>query len=204
MTTDVVTAGVDTPLARLIDLMLTTGVSGLPVVDEGRRVVGVVTEADLVARRGHEAKPRRLLSVVDDVLHARHNVWRQKASGLVTGEVMTVPPHTIGPADTVREAAGRMVTLAIKRLPVVDGDGRLVGIIAQRDVLRLMHRADGEVDLAVRAALDELAPTLDVGAVRATTVDGIVSLEGVAPSADDLEQIVSRIAEIPGVIDVRT
>jgi CBS domain-containing protein len=203
MTTDVVTAHVDTPLARLIDVMLTFGVSGLPVVDDAGRVVGVVTEADLVARRGQEARPLRLLSVVDDVLHARHNRWRQKASAMVTGEVMSIPARTIGPSDTVREAAARMVTMAVKRLPVVDDAGRPVGIIAQRDILRLMHRPDRDVDLAVRAALDDLGAGFDVRDVSASTAEGIVTLTGAAPTVGDVEQIVRRIAEIPGVIDIR-
>jgi CBS domain-containing protein len=203
MTTDVVTAGVDTPLATVIELMLRHGVSGLPVIDDARRVVGVVTEADLVARRGHDRAPRRLLTIVDEVLHEHHNRWRQKASGLITGEVMTVPAHTIGPSDTVRHAAARMVTMAVKRLPVVDADGRLIGIIAQRDVLRLMHRADSEIDLAVRAALDQLGAGAAVDAVAATTTNGIVTLTGSAATVGDVERIVQRIGELPGVLDVR-
>jgi CBS-domain-containing membrane protein len=199
MTTDVVTADVDTPLVALIDDMLRHGISGLPVIDANRGVVGVVTEADLVARRGQEPRPRRLLSIVDDALRARQNRWRQKADGLLTAAVMTTPAHTIGPTATVRQAAARMVTLAIKRLPVVDGDGRLAGIISQRDILRLMHRPDGEVDLAVRAALDEL----EADDVRATTVDGVVTLSGSTPTSGDVERIARRIGELPGVIELR-
>ena len=143
MTTGVVTANPDTALHELISVMLVRGVSGLPVVDDDRRVVGVVSEADLVARRGFDPAPRRLLSIVDDALHRRHNRWCTKAAGLVAGEIMTVPAHTVHPNADVHQAASRMVTLALKRLPVVDDDGRLVGIIAQRDVLRLMlHDAD--------------------------------------------------------------
>jgi CBS domain-containing protein len=147
MTTDVVTAAPDTALDELIRIMLVRGVSGVPVVDDERHVVGVVTEADLVARRGFDPAPRRLLSIVDDALHARHNRWCLKAAGLTASEIMTVPPETIHPSTDVRHAASRMVTLAIKRLPVVDDDGRLVGIIAQRDVLRLL-RSDGDPRVA--------------------------------------------------------
>jgi CBS domain-containing protein len=138
MTTDVVVAAPDTPLAELIQRMLIWGVGGLPVVGEDRRVVGVVTEADLVARRGFDAAPRRLLSIVDDTLHARHNRWCLKAAGLVAEEIMTVPAQTVHPDTDLRRAASLMITLAIKQLPVVDDDGRLVGIIAQRDILRLL------------------------------------------------------------------
>ena len=151
MSTDVVTAAPDTALHELISVMLACGVSGLPVVDDDRRVVGVVSEADLVARRGFDPAPRRLLSIVDDALHQRHNRWTTKAAGLVAGEIMTVPAQTVHPNTDVHQAASRMVTLALKRLPVVDDDGRLVGIIAQRDILRLMLR-DGDPVPADRTA----------------------------------------------------
>jgi CBS domain-containing protein len=85
--------------------MLARGVSRLPVVDDDRRVVGVVSEADLVARRGFDPAPRRLLSIVDDALHQRHNRWCTKAAGLVAGEIMTVPAHTVHPNTELHQAA---------------------------------------------------------------------------------------------------
>ena len=142
MTTDVVAVRPDARLQELVNLMLERGVSGLPVVDGEHRVVGVCDRADLVTRRGFDPAPPRLLSIVDDALHARHNLWRLKAGALVANELMTTPPQTVRVTDDVRLAASKMVTLAHKRLPVIDDGGRLVGIIAQRDILRLLHHAD--------------------------------------------------------------
>ena len=115
---------------------------------------------------------------------------------------MTVPAFTIGPDDTVRRAAARMATLALKRLPVVDVDGRLVGIISQRDILRLMYRSDDEVDRAVTAELARLTTAIDVRDVRATTADGVVTLAGTAPTSADIERILRAVHAAPGVIDV--
>lgn len=203
MTTDVVTARVDTPLPRLIEDMITYGVSGLPVVDDERRVVGIVSEADLVARKGFDVRRRRLLSVVDEVLHAHQNRWRQKAEASTTGDIMTVPVECVGPLVTVRVAAARMVTMSVKRLPVVGPDGALVGIISQRDVLRLLHRTDDEIQLALDAMLAGELPEPITEGVTATTRDGVVTLAGTVPTTSDLELVERLARDLPGVIGVR-
>jgi CBS domain-containing protein len=203
MTTTVVTADRDTPLPRLIDDMITFGVSALPVVDDQRKVVGIVSEADLVARRGFDARPRRVLSVVDDMLHAHHNRWRLKAEASTTADIMTTPVRCVGPLDSVRTATARMVTMGLKRLPVVDSDDRLVGIISQRDVLRLLHRTDHEIQLAVEAILATEVYDRDAGGLTAATADGVVTLHGSVPTAGDVGLLERLARDVPGVVDVR-
>jgi CBS domain-containing protein len=164
MTTKVVSVRPDTRFERLIEVMLDHDVSGLPVIDEQDRVVGVVTEADLVARqRFHVASPR-LLSVVDDALHARHNTWRLKAAGLIAGDIMSAPACTIRATDDAGRAAAVMITMGHKRLPVVDDAGRLIGIVAQRDILRLLHdrliASEAGPEPASRCSTDGSMPTV--------------------------------------------
>ena len=150
MTRTVVTATVDTPLPALIDEMLTYGISGVPVVDHERRVLGIVTYADLMCKPAFGGTHRGLLGVLADLLRGRERRWVSKSSGLVAGEIMTTDVQTTLPNETVRAAARRMVRFAVKRLPVVEND-RLVGIVSRSDVLRRMHRSDDVLQAEIAA-----------------------------------------------------
>jgi nitroimidazol reductase NimA-like FMN-containing flavoprotein (pyridoxamine 5'-phosphate oxidase superfamily) len=113
--------------------MLEAGVSGLPVVDDGR-LVGIVTEADLVAKEAFPQR-RRPLELVADMAFRHENRWSKKARGLTAEAIMSRPVRTAGPDDELSAAAARMVIGGVKRLPVVDDQGHLVGIISRHDVL---------------------------------------------------------------------
>ena len=153
MVTDVVTAGVDTPLARVIDDMVRGDISGLPVIDGERRVVGIVTDADVIARRGFDPIPHLPSPVFDEDARSHRNRWRQKVDGCTVGDVMSTPVETVGPDAPLRSATARMITMSDRSLPVVDASGRLVGIVSHRDILRVLHRTDNEIATAVRAVL---------------------------------------------------
>lgn len=143
MTVEVMTTTEDTSLTDVVDEMLRYGVSGLPVTTRTREVLGVVTEADVVAKLGFGLQPRRpLRTILDELFRSTTHRWASKAEGGTAGAVMSAPAVTIGPDATVREAANLMVTRSLKRLPVVDGDDRLIGIITQRDLLRTMGHED--------------------------------------------------------------
>ena len=101
MTRTVVTATVDTPLPALIDEMLTYGISGVPVVDHERRVLGIVTYADLMCKPAFGGTRRGLLGVLADLFRGRERRWVSKSSGLVAGEIMTTDVQTTLPNETV-------------------------------------------------------------------------------------------------------
>jgi CBS domain-containing protein len=148
MRSDVVTVAQDAALSDAIDTMLERDVSELVVVDAARRVVGVVTEADLIARAAFRRPPEDPAAPAI-AFETWRNRWRRKAAGTTVAALMSSPPVTTTPDATVASSAARMVTLALKCLPVVDQDGRLVGTIAQRDVLRALAGIDGEQAAAV-------------------------------------------------------
>jgi CBS domain-containing protein len=177
MTTTVVTASPGTPFQRLVDLMLHHGVSGLPIVDDARRPIGIVTEADLVSKEAYGAR-RRPLDVAAAFAFRQENVWAVKARGLTAGAIMTTPVRTVRPDDQLRLAAARMVTMGVKRLPVVGDDGRLVGIVTRTDVLRLFYRSDDEVALGVQRLLDDPLLVPEEHDVTASVHDGVVTLTG--------------------------
>ncbi len=204
MTHDVVTATPGTSVGELVKLMLAHDISGVPIVDDDGRVLGVVSEADLVARTGFSAPRHRLLSLFDEVVSSYHNRWRQKAEGLRADEIMTVPAFTADRDETLRDVAARMVTMAIKRLPVVDEDGRLVGIISQRDLLRSFDHSAGEILLAVQATLANPVHWPHGHGVRASLEDGVVSLSGWVNESADAAAIERAVLGVPGVLSVRS
>jgi CBS domain-containing protein len=134
MSTDVVTIGPDVPYTDVVDCLLNHGISGLPVVDDTGRLLGIVTEADLVSKEAY-APRRRALGLLADYFRGRDPQWVRKSAGLTAREVMTAAADVCTPDEDLGEAARRMLERHHKRLPVVV-DGRLVGIVARRDLLR--------------------------------------------------------------------
>ncbi|RMF82075.1 MAG: CBS domain-containing protein, partial [Nitrospirae bacterium] len=138
MQTEVVTCTPETPLAELARQMLDRGVSGVPVVDTGGRVVGVVTENDIIESH-QELRFPTVVALFDAILYVespRHFEERvRKAAATTAGELMHAPPITVGPEATLEEIATVMTRHGVHHLPVVEG-GRLVGIVGKADVVR--------------------------------------------------------------------
>src|SRR5215470_12279958 len=114
--------------------------SAFPVLDNDDRVIGVVSEADLLPKEALEAgyEGHRGLSGL------RHRAEREKATGVTAAEIMSRPPVTIGPHDLVSYAAHLMYDHRITCLPVVEGE-RLVGVITRADVLSVFERTDADI-----------------------------------------------------------
>src|SRR5579871_3903099 len=110
-------------------------VSAFPVVDDDHKVIGVVSEADLLTKEALDDEP----GVLAGILHRRDQA---KARGITAGELMTATVVTVRPQDTVEHAAKLMYDRRVKRLPVTDADGHLVGIVSRADVLAVFDRTD--------------------------------------------------------------
>lgn len=205
MTHDVAAATADTPLSQLVDTMVERDVTGLPVLDANGRVVGVVTEADLVAHQAYPNSKRPRRTALSELLRSHRNRWWQKATGTTTGEIMSTPAHTAPADEPLRIAASRMLTLGVKRLPVVDQAGRVVGIVSRRDLLRLFHRTDDAIANDVRTALvDPLRCPDDHGVTLTCVAGGVAFLAGWTHTAADAELIEAVVRQLPGVIDARS
>jgi CBS-domain-containing membrane protein len=172
MTRDVACAREDTPFKELVRLLASWRVSAVPVVDSRGRVLGVVSEADL-SKPEQPARPvARLLSV------RRRRRERAKAEATVAAELMTRPAVTVDPQATVTEAARRMHRAGVKRLPVVDVVGRLVGIVSQVDLLTSFLRPDEELrrEVVEDVIFGDLLMAPDRFDVDVQ--DGVVTLQG--------------------------
>ena len=138
MTTSVVTVDRITPYQEIDRLLTEREISGVPVLKMGRQVAGVVSEADLLAAEDETARKARLASAI-----GRRWRLRKRPHLSLTAEVlMTAPAVTIGPDATIPSAARLMNTHHIRRLPVIDEDGKLVGIVSRRDLLSVFLRPD--------------------------------------------------------------
>jgi CBS domain-containing protein len=200
MTTDVVTVREDTSFKDTVELLVEHRISGVPVVDGDGRLVGLVTEADLVSKEAFDLRHRRPLAAVAELISGASR-WSGKASGLTAGQVMTDRVVTVTPREDVRAAARRMLDLGVKRFPVVDG-GRLVGIISRHDLLRIFHRPDSEIaaELEIKLADPLYAP--EHHSVTAAVEDGVVTLIGSVRSPGEVAVVVGLASNVGGVVHV--
>ncbi len=136
MTKDVIAVKRDADLHEAAKLLSEFRISGMPVVDERHRVIGVLSEADILALAGM----KREHTFKDILRHLLGEPLPSRKSGENVGDVMSTPPMTIGPDSDIREVAAVLDARRIKRLPVVDGEGKLIGIISRADIVRAMGK----------------------------------------------------------------
>ncbi|MGY3519812.1 MULTISPECIES: CBS domain-containing protein [Micromonospora] len=198
MTKDVVTVGEETPYRQIVDVLVRRGISGVPVVDGFRRVLGVVSETDLlhrIERVGHPDE-RRVFE------GRRRRVAREKAAALVAGDLMTAPAVTTYPQASLPAAARQLDRDAVRRLPVLDDLGRLVGIVTRGDLLRVHLRTDAEIrEEVVREVLRRVLAVRD-GLVTVRVRDGEVTLDGRLDRRSAVDLAGRLAAQVGGVVRV--
>jgi CBS domain-containing protein len=198
MTTDVVTVKEDTPYREIVDTLTGRRVSAVPVVDELRQVVGVVSEADLLHKIEYlgDERERRVFA------GRRRRASQVKAHGLLARDLMSGPAITVLPSATLIAAARLMDQERVKRLPVTDDLGRLRGIVSRADLLRVYLRPDPEIQQDVVS--DVLGRTLWVepGTVDVIVQAGVVTLTGRTDRLSTAQLAVKLTAAVPGVVEV--
>jgi len=134
MSTNPISIGPDADLHAAARLLGENKVSGLPVVDDKRRVVGLISEADVLSMTGIQ----RTHTFRDVIRHVLGEPVPGRRQGTRVGDFMTSPAITITPDADIRDAARILDEKRIKRLPVIDDDHRLVGIISRADIVKVM------------------------------------------------------------------
>jgi len=198
MTSRVIWMEEDTPFAVIAAAFEDCRVSAFPVLNQAGQVAGVVSEADLLAKLALGDGEGDMPGMIGGIL--RHQQVK-KARATTAGELMTAPPVTVSPDDTVEHAARLMYLRRVKHLPVIDADNHLAGIISRADVLSVYSRADTDIHEEVTADVALSASPAD--AISVAVLDGIVTLDGTAQASQAVSEITRRVRHIEGVVAVR-
>lgn len=200
MTREVVVVREDTPFKDIVDLMQRHEVSALPVVDGQGRIVGVVSEDDLLPKEGfsHEAPPHRLLEAPG----MRRD--RRKAEAITARDLMSHPAEVISPDAPLSRAARRLHERGLKRLVVIDAEARVIGVVSRRDVLTIFVRTDNQIQHDVEEDVLRRTMWLPEDAIRVHVVDGVVTLEGRLERRSVLPLLEELVRGVDGVVAVET
>jgi CBS domain-containing protein len=198
MTSEVISVRPEMAFKDIVDILAEGGVSAVPVVDDEDRVLGVVSEADLLHKTEFAGE-----SVTNRLLESRrHRTAREKAAGDVAGELMTSPAVTVTADTSLVEAARIMEGKEIKRLPVVDEQARLIGIASRRDLLKAFLRSDADIRAEVLEQVFERAMWIDRTSVGVEVSDGVVTLSGELERRSLIPIAVRLTRGVDGVVDV--
>ena len=173
------------------------------MVDEDDKVIGVISETDLIARQAATPdpyEPRRRFTFPGLTRGARRQA--AKAHARTAGRLMTEPPVTAHADDTIVEAARTMAQHQVERLPVLDEEGRLVGIVTRRDLLQVFLRPDKEIREEVIEEVLVGTLWLAPRGIDVSVVEGVVTLTGHMERKSETEIALSMTRRIDGVVGV--
>jgi CBS domain-containing protein len=171
-------------------------VSAFPVINHDNKVIGVVSESDLLTKAALEGTVPRTLSLT------RQRV-RSQVNGVTAADLMSTPAVTIGPDEPVVSAARLMFNRRVKRLPVTSSDGTLIGIVTRSDVLTVYSRPDAEIEHEIINDLILGIFLCDPGKFIVIVKDGIVTIKGMPETTLIGREIISAIRHLEGVVAVR-
>lgn len=209
MTTDVTSVEAGASFKDVAEMLVERGVSAVPVLDGELRVLGVVSEGDLMRKEefreqyyGESYRPplrarlrRRMTGQAAD--------GSGKAGGRTAAELMSAPAVTVAPSASIARAARIMDECGVKRLVVVDADGRLRGIVSRRDLLRMYLRDDDETRRRVVEGISPHTRWNDRDGILVEVHDGIVTLSGHTLKRGDADAAVRSTRRTEGVVDVQ-
>jgi CBS domain-containing protein len=197
MTARVIAVGQDAGYKEIVSVLRQNRVSACPVLDANDRVIGVVSEADLLFKEADPDLPGGLIRLQ----------WRladdSKANAVTAAQLMTAPAVTVHPGASMVNAARLMQDHGIKRLPVVGERGRLIGIISRADVLSVFERPDADIrnDVARTIIAGEFG--LDPRSLEVTVTSGVVTITGTVDRRETALNLLARVRHAEGVVSVR-
>ncbi|MFF9126851.1 CBS domain-containing protein [Streptomyces sp. NPDC014889] len=196
MTHTVVAVGRDAPFKEIINLMAQWKVSALPVLEGEGRVIGVVSEADLLPKEEfRDSDPDRFTQL-------RRLSDLAKAGAVTAGELMTSPAVTVRSDAALAEAARIMAQRRVKRLPVVTGEGLLEGLVSRSDLLKVFLRSDDDLAEEVRREIVSYLFPAPLAPVHVGVVDGVVTLTGRIRDTSLVPVAARLVRAVEGVVDV--
>ncbi|QPK50336.1 CBS domain-containing protein [Streptomyces gardneri] len=191
MTHTAVAIGRDAPYKEIVALLDQWKVSALPVLEGEGRVVGVVSEADLLPKEEFRLDTPRPGEFGEAA----------KAGALRAGEIMSSPAVTVHADATLAEAARIMATRRVKRLPVVNDIGMLEGVVSRSDLLKVFLRSDGEIEEEIRRSV--LGKSAAPAELDVSVSEGVATLRGVIADRSLVPLLARAVRAVEGVVDVR-
>ncbi|MFE7464476.1 CBS domain-containing protein [Streptomyces sp. NPDC057499] len=192
MTHTAVAVGRDASYKEIVELMQQWKVSAVPVLEGEGRVIGVVSEADLLWKEEFRQDGPPLRGQAEDT---------SKADAVLAADLMSSPAVTVHPDATLAEAARIMARKRVKRLPVVNGLGMLEGVVSRGDLLKVFLRPDKEIGEEIRSVV--LAELSLADRVEFTVLDGVVTVLGPLRNRSQVPLLAQAIRAVEGVVDVR-
>ncbi len=197
MTVDVVAVRPTTPLKEAARLMVQARVSGLPVTDDTGKLLGIISEGDFLHREVARERPRRH-GLLDALLGGDHSLAEAELVGEAMSErVVTVPPDAL-----LAEAARIMATQDVKRLPVIDPDGIVLGVISRADIVAAFTRPDELIEDEIREDVVRRVLFIDPDTLDLTVEEGVVTLEGEMPTRSEARLLEEMTRRLDGVVSV--
>jgi len=195
MTSEVTTASPSDGFKEVAERLFTTGLSALPVVDENRKVLGIISEADLLLKEGAD---------FDNGRHFGRRARREalKAQALVASEAMTRPAITIQAHETVAGAARMMHKRGLKHLPVVDSEDRLLGVVSRHDLIKVFSRSDESIKDEVIKGVFGRDLMIDTLGVVVEVEAGVVTFAGEVERKSEVPIITFLVSAMDGVVAV--
>ncbi|MFE0517014.1 CBS domain-containing protein, partial [Streptomyces sp. NPDC058964] len=197
-----VTAVHGTPFKEVVRLLGEHHISGLPVIDDDRKVIGVISESDLMLHQTRGSEPRGSVAALAHRLSRAVRERAVRSRARTAGGVMSTPAFTVRADATVTEAARLMAGHRIERLPVVDEEERLVGIVTRRELLQVFLRDDAEIERDVEREVFVNTLWLAPHTLEAGVENGVVTLTGQVERRSDIPVAVGMTRRLDGVVDV--
>ncbi|MGW1892518.1 CBS domain-containing protein [Streptomyces sp. NPDC002004] len=192
MTHTAVAIGRQASYKEIVAVMEQWKISAVPVLEGEGRVIGVVSEADLLPKEEFR---------LDDPARVSSLSERAKAAAVTAEELMSSPAVTVHPDATLAEAARIMAHRRVKRLPVVNSTGMLEGVVSRGDLLKVFLRSDDDIAAEIRrTVLHALPAAFDVDV---SVTEGVVTLTGILPDTQLVPLLARAVRAVEGVVDIR-
>jgi CBS domain-containing protein len=190
MTREVVSVRPNATFKQIATTLAEHDISAVPVTDYQDRIIGIVSEADLLTARV-QPEPRRF-------------PWQRgnRTVKTVATDLMTTPAITVGTGTTITNAARLLAARGIKRVPVVDAENRLLGIVSRHDLVRVFTRPDDEIKTEISEDLFLHTLWIDPLTIDIRVAEGIVTLRGQVERRSLLPVAGTLCQRVNGVVDV--
>jgi CBS domain-containing protein len=202
MQSDVLTTSPEESLKDVARTLVENRISGMPVCGPDRKVLGVISEGDVLFKE--RGRPEQRSAPLGWLLDGGSKTDLKKATARTVRDAMTAPAITVRPSSSATEAARRMIEHGVNRLPVVTQDERLVGIVTRADLVRAFARPDAAIATEIQKDIVERVLWVEPSTIDILVREGEVRIGGELETSTDVEIFERLVERVPGVVSVQS